>query len=76
MNPDQYLTLHQQQERTLVRELELRRAARDCAACVVRTAHRAATTTARARRTLARLTDGLTGLLRDRSGRTPACCAA
>jgi hypothetical protein len=40
MDPEVYLTIHQQHERELARELELRRAVQDCPGCVVRAAHR------------------------------------
>lgn len=65
MDPEVYLTIHQQDERELTRQLELRRAAQDCPGCLVRARRRVAGIAARLR---ARVTG---------AGRaTPACCPA
>jgi hypothetical protein len=64
MHPDVYLATHQQHERELTRQLELRRAAQDCPGCVVRAAHRVRGAVGRIR-------------ARVRAPATPAvCCAA
>lgn len=66
MDPDLYLTVHQQRERELVRELELRRAAQDCPGCVVR-----------ARRRLAELAERVRARLTGAShAAVPVCCPA
>ncbi|NHT17547.1 hypothetical protein [Cellulomonas sp. IC4_254] len=66
MHPDVYLTVHQQRDRELARELELRRAAQDCPGCIVR-----------ARRHLAALTDRVRARLAGtRPATAPACCPA
>lgn len=66
MHPDVYLTVHQQRDRELARELELRRAAQDCPGCVVR-----------ARRHLAELADRVRARLAGAGQRAaPACCPA
>lgn len=66
MHPDVYLTVHQQRDRELARELELRRAAQDCPGCIVRT-----------RRRLAEFADRVRARLSG-AGATapPACCPA
>jgi len=66
MHPDLYLTVHQQHDRELARELELRRTAQDCPGCIVR-----------ARRHLAELADHVRARLAG-TGPTagPACCPA
>jgi hypothetical protein len=65
MDPEVYLTIHQQHERELARELELRRAAQDCPGCIVRAAHRVRDAVERLRaRVSARATPA------------PVCCAA
>lgn len=66
MHPDVYLTVHQQRDRELARELELHRAAQDCPGCIVHPRSHLAEVAARVR---ARLTG---------SGHaaSPACCSA
>lgn len=65
MDPEVYLTIYRQDERELVRQLELRRAAQDCPGCVVRAVHRLRDAVGRLR-------------ARVRAGATPAavCCPA
>ncbi len=66
MHPDLYLTVHQQNERELARQLELRRAAQDCPGCIVR-----------ARRHLAELAVRVrTRLAGTGPAAAPACCPA
>ncbi|WP_431836534.1 hypothetical protein [Cellulomonas sp. Y8] len=66
MHPDLYLTVHQQNERELGRQLELRRAAQDCPGCIVR-----------ARRHLAELVDRVRVRLTGAgAAAAPACCPA
>ncbi len=66
MHPDVYLTVHQQRDRELARELELRRSAQDCPGCVVR-----------ARRHLAVLADRVRARLAGAGpAAAPACCPA
>lgn len=65
MHPDLYLTLHQQHDRELVRDLELRRAAEACPGCIVRAQRRVAAIAARVR-------DGLAW----RTTPAAACCPA
>ncbi len=66
MHPDIYLTVHQQRDRELARELELRRAAQDCPGCIVR-----------ARRHLAELVDRVRVRLTGAgAAAAPACCPA
>ena len=66
MHPDLYLTVHQQNERELARQLELRRAAQDCPGCIVR-----------ARRHLAELVDRVRVRLTGAgAAAAPACCPA
>jgi hypothetical protein len=65
MDPEVYLTIHRQDERELVRQLELRRAAQDCPGCVVR-----------ARRFVARIAERVRSRVTGASGAASACCPA
>jgi hypothetical protein len=66
MHPDVYLVVHQQRDRELARELELRRAAQDRPGCIVR-----------ARRRLAEFADRVrTRLTGAGPAASPACCPA
>jgi len=66
MHPDVYLTVHQQRDRELACELELRRAAHDCPGCIVR-----------ARRHLAALADRVRARVTGAGqASAAACCPA
>lgn len=66
MDPEVYLTIHQQHERELAWQLELRRAAQDCPGCIVR-----------ARRHLAEIVDRVRVRLTGAGAAAgPACCPA
>lgn len=66
MHPDLYLAVHQQRDRELARELELRRAAQDCPGCILR-----------ARRHLAALAERVRARLAGTGpAAAPTCCPA
>ncbi len=69
MHPDLYLVIHQQNERELTRDLELRRAALACSACIVRA-------TRHASRLVAWLQSHAPSVTRRSSPAGPACCVA
>ncbi|WP_282947899.1 hypothetical protein [Cellulomonas endometrii] len=65
MDPEVYLTIYRQDERELVRQLELRRAAQDFPGCVVR-----------ARRRLAAIAERVRSRVTGTARVAQACCPA